>query len=262
MITKKKLQPEMSSNPLFSTWAGGRLPSKSTAVASTGQLGGRIIKQGKQTRIQTEDEKAGPKYFNARFIAQLDHALVDRATELEYLHGVMPMSAPLPSLINGFFAAVIKSNDATTNHRGQEPPKTLNNARKLLVSLERFKDEIIDAIPESEWGLLLCMVLHELSEDIEHFVRNIERSSGIENVFDGEPTLRNRPTNRVAQEAYASIIAEHMALHGPEEFPKPAEVQRRLKLLGHSVAVRTLGDWKKQFQNNVMGDFVQNRKRQ
>ena len=252
----------MTSNPLFSTWVGGRLPSSSTAASGTSQIVQRRIKQGKQTRIKTEDEKAGPKYFNALFIAQLDQALVDRATELEWLHGMLPMPAPLPSLINSFFAAVIRSNDATTKHKGQEPPKTLQNAEQLLDSLALFKEQFVDAIPASEWGLLLCTVLYELIEDIEHFVWNIKLTSGIVNVSDHQPKIRNRPTNRAAQEAYASIVADHMARHGPEKFPKPRDVQQWLKLLGHRVADRTLRDWKGQIQRGVMSDFVQNRKRQ
>lgn len=172
------------------------------------------------------------------------------------------MPAPLPSLINSFFAAVIKSNDATTKHKGQEPPKTLKNAEQLLESLALFKEQIVDAIPASEWGLLLCMVLIDLTDDIEHFVLNIRLTSGIVMVYDGQPKVRNRPTNRAAQEAYAAIIAEHMALHGPQKFPKSAEVQRKLQMLGHAVGDRTLRDWKSQIQSNVMGHFVQNRKRQ
>lgn len=222
----------------------------------------RRIKQGKQTRIKTEDEKAGPKYFNALFIAQLDHALVDRATELEWLHGMLPMPAPLPSLINSFFAAVIRSNDVTTKHKGQEPPKTLKNAEQLLESLALFKEQIVDAIPASEWGLLLCVVLNDLTEDIEHFVLNIRLTSGIVMVYGDQPKMRNRPTNRAAQDAYVAIIAEHVALHRSEKFPKPAEVQRRLKLLGHTVGDRTLRDWKNQIQSNTLDHFVQNRKRQ
>lgn len=222
----------------------------------------RRIKQGKQTRIKSKDELLGPKYFYSLFIAQLDCALVDRAFELKYLHEKKSMPSRLASLIHEFFADVIKSNDATTKHKGQSPPRTLKNAEQLTVLLANFKYQVAQIIPASEWGLLLCMVLDDLNRDIEHFVRNIRMTSGIEMVIDGEPKIRNRPTNRAAQLAFASIIAEHIVQHGPAKYPKPAEVHRRLQMLGHLVKDRTLRDWKKQIKNNVFGNFVQNRKRQ
>ncbi len=222
----------------------------------------RRIKQGRQTRIKNKDELLGPKYFNSLFIAQLDCALVDRAFELQFLHDSKPMPIRLASLTHDFFADVVKSNDATTKHKGQRPPRTLKNAEQLIGLLAIFKHQVAQIIPVSEWGLLLCMVLDDLNGDIEHFVKNIRITSRIQMVIDGEPKIRNRPTNRAAQLAFASIIAEHMAQHGPAKYPKPAEVLRRLQLLGHIVKERTLRDWKKQIENNVFGNFSQNKKRQ
>ena len=236
----------MTGNPLFSTWLGGHLPISANAASTGAAMVQRRIKQGRQTRIKNKDELLGPKYFNSLFIAQLDCALVDRAFELQSLHETKSMPSRLASLTHDFFADVVKSNDATTKHKGQSPPRTLKNAEQLTVLLANFKLQVAQLIPVSEWGLLLCMVLDDLNGDIEHFVRNIRITSGIEMVIDGEPKIRNRPKNQGAQLAFASILVEHMAQHGPAEYPKPAAVRRRLQQLGHIVKERTLRDWKKQ----------------
>lgn len=251
----------MSNNLPFPPWLGGRLP-QGLSTESQKPSGVRKITQGRQRVIKTKEELAGSKYFNGLSIARLDFALVGRAIELQDLHQARRMPDDLAALIRNFVALIVKSNDATTKHKGKNPPRTLENARQLLVPLEKFKDRVAELVPVSEWGLLLCMVLDELAADIEHFITQITWNSAIVMVTDGKPRIRNRPSNQVVMAAYASIISEYQAVHGPEEFLKPALIQRQLKAQGHPISDRTLRDWKSHIKRGTLGDYIQVRKRQ
>lgn len=250
----------MNTTSRYPTWLAGQLPQSSGINSQPFVV--RKITKVRQRVIKNKEGSAGPKYFNGRSIARLDCALAGRAIELQDLHQAQRMPVDLAALIRDFVALIIKSNDATTKHKEKKPPKTLKNAQQLLVPLEKFKHRVAELVPVTEWGLLLCTVLDELAADVEHFVRQIRLSSRILTVSAGKPRIRNRPIKLAAMSAYASIISEYQAVHGPEKFPKPALIQRQLKAQGHSISDRTLRDWKSHIKMGTSGDYVQNRKRQ
>ena len=250
------------SNMTFPTWLAGSLPLTQSTRTSGTLPGRRLISQGKQLTCKARVNDAEIKQLSRGFVQQLNRELVARACELTDLHMENAIPVKLTALIRKFFVLVIKLNEETTKHTGRSPPKTLRNATGLLQPLQEFEINVALLIPITKDGLLLCTVLHELLDDLRHFVRSIQMTYGSFKISKGRPVLRNRPSNINAMTAYAAIVRAHQVHHGAETFPKPSTVHKQLEDLCHVVPVRTLRDWKHQMKNKTFGDYVQNRKRQ
>ena len=172
------------------------------------------------------------------------------------------MHSNLADALYDFLSLVIRLNDETTNHRGRTPPKTLSNARALKEPLNSLKLESASFVPKTANGLELQIVLDELFDDVEHFVRSIEKAHADVRVIDGIPQIRNRQRNILAMAIFGKMVDEHQEKFGAGKFPKLACIKSQLANKGHHIQERTIRDWKRQIRNNTFGDFVQIRKRQ
>ncbi len=246
----------------FPYWMAGRLPKSSSGNVAAPAAHSNTFRQGKKqiqkTRAKSDERKVTMQWF----IRQLDRALVVRARELDAIHEEEATHSNLVDAACDLFSLAIRLNDETTNHRGKTPPKTLSNARALKEPLKSLKLESASFVPKTANGLELQIVLNELVDDVEHFVRSIENAHADVRVIDGIPQIRNRQRNIVAMAIFGKMVDEHQEKFGAGKFPKLACIKSQLANKGHHIQERTIRDWKRQIRNNTFGDFVQIRKRQ
>lgn len=191
------------------------------------------------------------------FIYQFDRALESRARDLDTIHAEQSIPENLVDLLYEFFGRVTKLNDATTNHRGKVPPKTLSNARTTKRLLETFKAEYDVLAARTQYSPNLHSVLCDLIEDAEHFVQSIEMTHGIVTVVEGVPQMRNRQRNVGAMTAFGQVVEDWRQGSDDEGLPATYLIKSRLFKQGHAISERTIRHWKQQVENNTFGDFVQ-----
>jgi hypothetical protein len=246
----------------YPTWIAGRLPTSSSGNVALPAAHSNTFRQGKKQiqkiRAKSDERKVTMQWF----IRQLDRALVLRARELDAIPEEVVIHSNLADELCDFLSLVIRLNDETTNHRGKTPPKTLSNARALKEPLKSLKLESASFVPKTANGLELQIVLNELFDDVEHFVRSIEKAQADVRVIDGIPQIRNRQRNIVAMAIFGKMVEEHQEKFGAGKFPKLARIKSQLENEGHHIQERTIRDWERQIRNNTFGDFVQARKRQ
>ena len=234
-------------------WLAGTLPSANPAIPN---LKSRIVRYGKKlnkSQVINKDKKK----FSLRFINQLNLFLIDRAEELGQLHIIAPIKKEMQVLINSFVYEIIKNNDATTYHKLSTPPRTKSNSIALKKSLQTFQSQIDNIIEASYNDLLLCMILNQLCDDVEHFVRSITYTYKIQRVVNKEPILHHRPKNHKEREMYQEIVTAHQQTHGPGTFPKPRVAQTKLKDMGLNTPKRTLSLWTTEMKNGIFENLIQ-----
>ena len=243
-------------------WMGGRLPKSLSGNVAVPDAPVNTFRQGTKQIHKSRTKSDERKVTMQGFIRQLDRALVLRARELDAIPEEVVIDSNLADALCDFLSLVIRLNDETTNHRGKTPPKTLSNARALKQPLKSLKLESASFVPKTANGLELQIILNELFDDVEHFVRSIETAQADVRVIDGIPQLRNRQRNIVAMAIFGKMVEEHQEKFGAGKFPKLACIKSQLANEGHHIQERTIRDWERQIRNNTFGDFVQGRKRQ
>ena len=246
-------------NTNYPAWLVGRLPENVPGVPTTSKI---ILRSGNRSAKRKQEKNDERKRIMRKFIAQLDFCLAKRAAELKALDDANPFSEILIKAIVEFFAEVIANNDATTKHKASTPPRTLENAAKLLGPLKEFKQSIDSCTKTTPIEPTVCAVLDELIGDVEHFIRSIQITHAIVKIDGGKPRMRNRPRKTDAMAAYYKIVLDLQSRQGQDNFPKPREIHKQMLALGHDIPERTMRDWKRQMKEGTFGHHVQNRKRQ
>ena len=203
------------------------------------------------------------KKFCLLFIHQLNNALIARATEEEHFWKLGAINYALAQEVTAVHKKIIHVLDQTLNHKSSGAPPTLRNAKSLTLIVENFKikcTNLITAQSIDQFRLAIC--LHDLCDDVEHYVIQISRVFGIVSVVDEKPVLSNRPTNFAAKKIYDQIITTHQSQFGVDNFPMPREIQSTLSAKGHQISKRTINFWKSQFTKKRLENFIQPQKRQ
>lgn len=221
---------------------------------------------GKKSVQKIEIEKkssAERKEFSLLLIGQLNAALIIRALEEQAFWNAGIMPTTLAKHVRTFREKIIKLLDQTLLHKSSGAPPTLKNAKSMRLLVPDFKRQCSQCITNIDVGQFqLAICLNDLCDDIEHFVCQIQIVFGIVSVVGQKPMMSNRPTKSDAKNLYYEIVNSHQAKCGPNDFPKPREVQAALSAGGYAVSKRTLNNWKYQVKKNLIGFFIQPKKRQ
>jgi hypothetical protein len=206
---------------------------------------------------------ADRKNFSLWFIHQLNNTLIQRATAEEQFWNSGAMSDALAKQVKNLHKKVIQALDETLNHKSAGAPPTLKNAKALLPQVEAFKNKcskLITADGLAQFRMAVC--LHDLCDDIEHYVSQIKIVFGIVSVLGNKPVMSNRPTNLGAKNLFRQLVTSHQSKFGLNSFPKPREIQSALTAKGHTIPKRTLNFWKTQIAKKTFENFIQPQKRQ
>ena len=206
---------------------------------------------------------ADRKNFSLWFIHQLNNALIQRATEEEQFWNSGVMGDALAKQVKDLHKKVIQALDETLNHKSAGAPPTLKNAKALLPHVEAFEikcSKLIRADCFDQFRMATC--LHDLCDDIKHYVTQITIVYGIVSVVDERPLMSNRPTHLEAKKLFGQIVRNHQSKFGLNTFPKPRVAQAALSAKGHTIPKRTLNFWKTQLANKTFEHFMQPQKRQ
>lgn len=221
---------------------------------------------GNSTKPKLPAKKANNtdrKNYSLWFIRQLNKALIQRAIEEERFWDSGAMSDALAKQVKDLHMKVIQALDETLNHKSSGAPPTLKNAKALLPMVKIFKNtcsKLITADSLIQFWMSVC--LHDLCDDIEHYVTQIKFVFGIVSVVDKKPLMSNRPTHIEAKKLFGQIVKKHQSKFGINSFPKPRVVHSTLSAKGHTIPKRTLNFWKTQITNQTFGHFIQPQKRQ
>ena len=221
---------------------------------------------GNSTKPKLSAKKANSaarKNFSLWFIRQLNNALIQRAIEEERFWNSGAMSDALAKQVKDLHKKVIQALDETLNHKSSGAPPTLKNAKALLPLVEAFKNKcnkLIAADGIAQFRMAVC--LHDMCDDIEHYVTQIKIVYGIVSVVDKKPLMSNRPTHVEAKKLFGQIVTKHQSKFGLNTFPKPRVVHSTLSEKGYTIPKRTLNYWKTQITNKTFENFIQPQKRQ
>ena len=221
---------------------------------------GKKLAQKNEIKKKSSVER---KEFSFLFIGQLNTALIIRAHEEQTFWYAGIMLPTLAKHVRTFHGKVIKLLDQTLLHKSSGAPPTLRNAKSMRLLVTEFKKKCSQYITNEDVGQFqLAICLNDLCDDIEHFVVQIQIVFGIVSVVGQKPVVANRPTKSDAKNLYCEIVNGHQAKYGPNHFPKPREAQAALSAGGYAVSKRTLNNWKSQVNKNLIGFFIQPKKRQ
>lgn len=210
-----------------------------------------------------KDISADRKNFSLRLIRQLNNALIQRVIEEDRFWKSGAMSDELANQVKDLHKKVIQAIDETLNHKSAGAPPTLKNAKALLPHVKAFKSKCSRLIVGdclNRFQMAVC--LHDLCDDIEHYVSQITIVYGIVSVVDNKPLMSNRPTNIEAKNLFHQLVSTHQSKFGQDTFPKPSAIQSAMAEKGHTIPKRTLNFWKIQITNQTFEHFTQPQKRQ
>lgn len=221
---------------------------------------------GNSTKPKLDAKKinsADRKNFSLRFIHQLNNALIKRAIEEERFWNSGVMSNALAKQVKKIHSNVLRAIDETLNHKSAGAPPTLKNAKALLPHVQAFKLKcsrliVCDCLDQ----LHMAFCLHDLCDDIEHYVSQITIVFGIVSVVNNKPLMSNRPTNVEAKNLFHQLVSAHQSKFGHNTFPKPREIHAEMVAKGKKIPKRTLNFWKTQMINKTFENFIQPQKRQ
>lgn len=186
---------------------------------------------------------------------QLDDALCERSRELEAVDDQKPLTSLKKRQIVCLFKKAVDHLEGVCKRKNARPEEVIKSAKGLQKVAMAFSKQCENYSASCDADLLLMMVLHELVDDIEHYVYQIFIVNSTVNIEpvptepgSSRPLMANRPTNVGAKERYAELVEQYQSAHGTGSFPKPSAIKAQLKAEGHIVADRTLRGWKSQLR--------------